>query len=471
MFDVVLAVFSSLLSAVLLFLFYYYYMKPHEWTIRMIVGIIFSYAPILMSVALIPYELSQSIANPEYSEKEKKTLLYCIYALYYFTMIISYFIMPILINFESTSPADTFWKRVRDSLKRMLKLYGIICAVALIVVILTIIIGKIKINSDLILYLLSTIPFCMNIYGLMFSLIIVGIGIIRIPFHLWVKSGINYNMTSKLIRLNQIDDPNNREFKRIIRQLKSDMPQYKKYENSRYPIQLHLRRIGYCMLAFFVSALSIFFIILEGSYSFRHSLVAFFCDKIDNTFLVHLFLIILIGALTLLSIDVLTRFDPSSFLPRFCFNRLTFISFFTYQFEKSKTTQNTFDMWSDRIQKLLPALAFHCQYMSNVTDSSLKIIMGEFREYNEFDLAIRLCGLALFTLSFITSIFHSISNVLDNIRNAELGEDLFKRHQNQVGDVETDDQTQDDIHVNLQDIQFVDNGTNSTLEDDEDVEI
>ena len=122
MFDVVLAVFSALLSAGLLFLFYYYYMKPHEWTIRMIVGIVFSYVPILMSVVLIPYELSQSITNPEYSESEKKTLLYCIYALYYFTMLISYLVMPILINFESTSPEDTFWKRVRDSLKSMLKL-------------------------------------------------------------------------------------------------------------------------------------------------------------------------------------------------------------------------------------------------------------------------------------------------------------------------------------------------------------
>ena len=491
MLDIILVSITSILCLVLLVMFFYSYgpkMKCNSSSLYEYAVIFFSYVPFLNGVSLISYEISKFIiVSPDSTYKESKALLIVQYCLYTTTLVLSFFVNPLLIEFEKQPASKPFGQRLKKAFCKTLLLYLVIGILAIIAIIIFVVL-KVPINVSLII---GIIPSIMNLYGLIAFAISAGIGFVKATVTFW-KSARPVNLLREyLCELADIaeqqakDEAKAREKKekndkkdkkeKIFNLFKfgksSTHERFENLEDSDLSaiepesevasdqgsisetdfligrIQIQLEKVVrlqinrdkkmialqylYYFTSVLVGLLALTFLIFEFSYSItgktQHSILRMILVKIKINEVNQLFLFVFIGLLAILSSYVFMCIKTEKVLPKPVIFIITKIfRVIPYKFvECGRTPIRTFNKWSTYLQRLIPAIAFHVQKMAGVEHSSLQTIMGKFDQFLVFWTVIRISTSALIIIVIIIYIILNWDDLLDE-RRIQNGFDIYK---------------------------------------------
>lgn len=495
MIDIILVSFTSLICLAILVFFFYSYgpkMQCNSSSIYEYVIIFFSYVPFLNGVSLISYEISKYvIVSPDSTYNKSSALLIVQYCLYGTTLVLSFFVNPLLIEFEKQPPSNPFGARLKKAFCKTMLLYIVIGVLALIALIIFIAL-KIPINFGLII---GIIPSIMNLYGLVAFAISAGIGFVKAPVALWLNAKpVNalreylcdlYDVNELNQKANKAkkdkDDKNDKKDNKEKKKFwpfrfkkKSTLEKIENFEDSdaiepsetlqpsenvegtnmesefefligraqiqfekvvRLQINRDKKLISLQYLHYFasilVALLALTFIIFEFSYSLtgstKHSILRMILVKIKIDELNQIFLFVFIGLLALLSAYVFMCIKTEAVLPKpviFIITRVFRVV--PYKFvECGRTPIRTFNKWSTYLQRLIPAIAFHCQKLAGIEHSSLQTIMGKFDQFEVFWSVIRISTSALILIVIVIYVILNWDNMRDE-RKIQQALEIYK---------------------------------------------
>lgn len=416
MLNLVIVVFNSVACFILLSLFFLYYgleLKRNSSLLYNVSIIIFSYIPILMGVSLLPYELSEYFDTTEsMTETETPTLLIVQKVLYYITLILSFIINPVLMEFkqiteneqrklsqaqnqsdreEEVSQIPSFCSRLKKALYNQIIYYSILVLIAIIALIILLSLDF-QFNFK---HYIEILPSITNIYGLILYSLTIGIGLIRVPISIWKKSDPVHTLRYYLTQIGEGENEN------LPYLLGKSQKEYEKLDELIIKQQKKqiTKKILFRILSILAGICSIAYLGFEISYSCNHSLLNIILTKINNEIANQVVLFVFIGLVTILGAHVLTFLNIGSLFGRKCRKCLSkCFKIVGYKFEPGNTESSTFGFWSTYLQRLVPTIAYHCQMFAGWNNSSLVQIMGKLDEIYVFTLVVKIsfpCLLAI----------------------------------------------------------------------------
>lgn len=399
MLGAIFLILCAIILLLLLFLFFRYYgmnirfntANLYEFSI-----FVFSYIPILMGVAILPFEISKYYPAQETPVKTNTALLTIQYLFYYLNLFISFFLNPFLMEFKKVSQESDqpLVPRLKQAFRKVFIFYIIIGSIAILGLII-LLISKIKFSISLVLGILPSI---LNLYGLVMYMVSIGIGMIKIPLTIWHKASPVNVFRDTLIELDEAsketpdqsaDESNHSRYYNNL--LKDSKKQYEDLIGT--DIKQDRKKIAIKMLKYSAAVSSglffLVYIIFECSYAFREDrnkfILHIFLTKINNQPMIQLFLFIFVGLMTTVGAYMLTCIDLGSIFPNTVRGLLAkLLNIFEYRFVKGETIPKTFEFWSTYLQRLIPTIAYHCQRLAGAEESSLQRIMGQLDNFYFF---------------------------------------------------------------------------------------
>lgn len=494
MLDIILVSFTSVICLALLVLFFYSYgpkMQCNPNSMYEYAVIFFSYVPFLNGVSLISYEISKFIIKDEDSVyQESSALLIVQYCLYTTTLVLSFFVNPLLIEFEKQPATKTVGERLKKAFCKTMILYIVIAVLAAIAIIIFVAL-KIPLNIGLII---GIVPSIMNLYGLIAFAISAGIGFVKAPITFWRNARPVHMLREYLCELSEVaeeiekqeqkarekrekkekSEKKENKFKQFFKFGKS-ASSHEKFDNLEdsdlstiepeseinssseaindtdflvSQIQVQFEKVVRLQLyrdkkmiilkylsygtSILIGLLALAFLIFEFSFSItgkqNHSILRMILVKIKIDELNQLFLFIFIGLLAILSAYVFMCIKTEAVLPKPIIFLITKVfRVIPYKFVGyGRTPIRTFNKWSTYLQRLIPAIAFHVQKMAGVERSSLQTIMGKFDQFLVFWTVIRISTSALIIIVIIIYIILNWDDLLEEGK-IQKGLDIYKK--------------------------------------------
>lgn len=409
-----------------------------------------------MGVCLLPYEIIQySDQLGNYCETEATPLFIVQKVLYYVTLVLSFLINPILIEYkqvtekerqndnlmnENESIQSTFLSRFKKAIKNQLLYYSILMIVFFVTVLIFALNSDIKLKSFM--YLLPSI---LNIYGLFLYVLTIGFGLAQSPISIYKMSDPVNCLREYFIEIGENDDES--EFnKYLLHQAKVEYKNLNDLIILEKPKQI-LKKNFFVVLSLLSLLFSIFVLVVEFSYSFGHSVLQSILSSINIKVYNQYVLFVFIGFVTLIGTNSLTCLSVPSLCSCRCCQFITRrIPFLNYKFKPKNTDTSTFSFWSTYIQRLIPTIGYHCQKLAGInSNTSFEKILGNLDEFYYYSFLIK-CLLPVFLSIFNILRVLGFENSLDKDK-IERGLEKFKNKFNILTNPELENYIIYDVNI------------------------